>query len=146
MSLSVVKFEKKHAHDCALIEKACFSSPWSENELAALSSNESAIYFVAEDGGRAVGYGGLYFVLDEGSINNIAVLPEYRRRKIASTIISSLIEESKRRRLTSLFLEVRESNTAARSLYSAFGFEEVGRRKGFYSHPAEDALTMKKIL
>lgn len=132
--------------DCAFIEKNCFSVPWSESELEKVASNDSAIYFVAEEDGRAIGYGGLFFVLDEGSINNIAVLPEYRRRGIASSILVALTEESKEKALTALFLEVRESNLGARELYASFGFVEVGRRRGFYSHPAEDALTMKKSL
>ena len=146
MSLSVVKLEAAHASGCAHIEKTCFSAPWSEADIESLVANPDARYFVAVDGTRAVGYGGLYATLDEGNINNIAVLPEYRRQKIASSILSALIEESKRRGLTSLFLEVRESNTGAIALYEQYGFETVGRRKGFYSHPAEDALTMKKSM
>ena len=92
-----------------------------------------------------VGYGGMQCVLDEGQITDIAVLPAYRRRGIGAMILDALIAHARRQKLYAIFLEVRESNLPALSLYrDRFGFEVLGLRKGFYSHPKEDAYILRK--
>jgi polysaccharide biosynthesis protein PslH len=74
---------------------------------------------------------------DEREILNIAVAPEFRRSGVATALIRSLTAPT-------VFLEVRLSNTFARSLYRKLGFEEVGTRRDYYDHPAEDAIVMRR--
>lgn len=130
----------------AEIERSCFSDPWSETALALLLDDPNVGYAVSMDG-KIVGYGGMQCVLDEGQITDIAVLPEYRRRGIAAAILETLIDHAKREGLAVLYLEVRVSNTPAVALYrDRFGFEVIGVRRNFYSHPKEDAWNMRLFL
>ncbi|WP_243111118.1 ribosomal protein S18-alanine N-acetyltransferase [Acutalibacter sp. 1XD8-33] len=129
-----------HLEAVAEIERVCFSSPWSRQALAEELSNPNAVYLVAVDEGLAVGYGGMRFAAGEFYVDNIAVLPECRRRGIGRQITSALLQEARRRGGSFLSLEVRPSNQAAIELYLRLGFLLEGRRKNFYTKPAEDAL------
>ena len=130
------------ADNMAGIDKICFAVPWSAQAFYDEAENELAIYFVARDGERLVGYAGFWNVSGEGGITNVAVLPEYRRRGIAASLIGAMIREGKALSLDLLTLEVRRSNTAAQELYKKFGFEVIGERKQYYSDNREDALIM----
>lgn len=130
------------AKEIASIEKHCFSTPWSENQIK--SSDNSTVFFLAKAEDKTVGYGGMYTVLDEGYVTNIGVLPEFRRKGIATKIVNKLIDYSIEKALSFLSLEVRVSNIAAISLYKSLGFQEVGRRKDYYCEPKEDALIMTR--
>ena len=83
-------------------------------------------------------------MLDEGSIDNIAVRPDCRRRGVAAQLLDVFINFAKGNRLAFLTLEVRASNYAAIALYGSRGFREAGRRKNYYEHPEEDALIMTR--
>ena len=132
--------------EVAEVERACFSTPWSEASLRMLLEEQN-VAFLAEIDGKTVGYGGMQCILDEGQITDIAVLPEYRRRGIAAMILSRLIQYAREKALSVIFLEVRESNLPALSLYrDRFGFEVLGVRRGFYSSPKEDAYNMRLLL
>ncbi len=128
------------------LEKKCFSMPWSRESLLREINNPSCRYIAALEDGRLIAYAGLQTVLDEGYINNIATLPEYRRQGVASRLLEKLIEFGKEAELTFLTLEVRVSNAAAIALYSKHGFKEVGLRRGYYEKPHEDALLMTVYL
>ena len=107
--------------------------------------NDCAAYLVAEDEtGAVLGYAGLQVVLDEGCITKIAVLPAFRRQKIAARLLQVFFDFAKAHELRFITLEVRASNDAAIALYQKFGFAEVGRRKNYYEKPKEDALIMTK--
>ena len=99
-------------------------------------------YFVAYLSNEFVGHAGFTAVLDEGYITNVAVLPQFRRNGAASALTKALIEKAKELKLSFLTLEVRESNSAAVSLYEKHGFKTAGKRKRFYSNPTEDARIM----
>lgn len=75
----------------------------------------------------------------ESEILNLAVAPEFRRGRVATALLAEL----KSRSAGTIFLEVRESNQAARALYQAAGFKEVGRRNGYYENPPESAIVVK---
>ncbi len=127
----------------AELEAACFSSPWSE--AAVLSShNEGIRFFIYEKDGKTVGYVGLQRVLDEGYITNIAVSPDCRRQGIAKALLSELDRLAESLSLSFISLEVRGSNSAAISLYTALGYKREGIRRGFYDNPKEDAIIMTK--
>ena len=133
---------KKAADEIAFIEKHCFSTPWSAEQIK--SSNDSTVFFIAKESGEAVGYAGMYTVLDEGYVTNIGVLPNHRKKGIGKALTQRLIDYSISQKLSFLSLEVRVSNSVAIGLYTTLGFKEVGKRKNFYSNPKEDALIMTR--
>ena len=136
----------KDIDDICEIEGLCFSTPWTAEGVKSETECENGIFLVAESDGRAVGYVSMRYVLDEGYINNVAVLPEYRRQGIGKKLLLALNEECEKRRLSFITLEVRESNEGAIGLYTSLGYEQVGRRKRFYRLPDEDALLLTKTL
>ena len=126
------------------IEKICFSLPWSKESLEKELINELAYYQCAEDKGKIIGYMGMWRIINECHITNIAVLPEYRNKGIASMLINKMIEICKCSEIDRMTLEVRKSNIPAINLYKKFGFVEVGIRPNYYVKPVEDALIMWK--
>lgn len=130
-----------HLDDLVKIEKASFSRPWSYHALEEELQNSLAVFYVAEDAGsrRAVGYLGMYHILDEGNIANIAVLPGYRGKGIASALIAEAVSYARSHRLKRITLEVRVSNAPAISLYERHRFVRDGIRPNFYDSPREDA-------
>jgi ribosomal-protein-alanine N-acetyltransferase len=125
------------------IEKMCFSVPWSRQSFVLeVEKNRCARYVVAEHSGAVVGYGGMWLIVDEAHITNIAVHPLFRRKGIGEAILKALVTEAHRMGIDRMTLEVRASNIAAQSLYKKLGFVEVGVRKGYYSDNNEDAIIM----
>ena len=141
--MSVLLMNAAHVGDVAAIEAECFALPWSEAALTRLIT-EDGFAVVAVEEGRAVAYGGMLCVLDEGQITNVATSPAFRRRGLARAVLAEMIRVAGERKLSLLSLEVRASNAAAIALYEAFGFCVAGVRRGFYTHPREDALVMIK--
>ena len=131
-----------HIAGIAALERACFHAPWSENALREELGNESNLFFTAVQDGEVVGYLGCQTVLDEGYITNVVVAPGHRRQGIASALLAALQRGAAEKNLSFLTLEVRVSNEAAIALYEGFGYVPVGKRKNFYTDPAEDALLM----
>jgi ribosomal-protein-alanine N-acetyltransferase len=136
----------EHIPQIGALEKRCFSLPWTEELLRTQLRSDRHIFLAALDGETVAGYIGLMYVLDEGYISNVAVLPAYRRRGVGTALLDELEREARKVRLSFLTLEVRASNTAARALYAARGFRETGLRKNYYEKPAEDAVLMTKYL
>ena len=136
--------EEKDLPAMAEIERRCFHTPWSEESLRDdLTGNPLSVYMVLEaENGDVAGYMSLWRILDEGHINNVAVLPEYRRRGGASEMLEFMLKYSERNGISSHTLEVRVSNEGAIGLYRKFGFKEAGVRKGYYEDNGEDALIM----
>lgn len=124
------------------VENSCFATPWSEDSFAKEIKNKFARYVVAKVDGKIVGYGGLWLIVDEGHITNIAVEREYRKKQVGSKILEALIEICKKRNLASMTLEVRETNKAALTLYKKYGFKEAGIRPKYYADNNEDAIIM----
>lgn len=131
-----------HLNGVAELERLCFTSPWSASSCELLTKEGIGVGFVCEQDGRVMAYGGMLIAVDEGQITNIAVHPDYRRRGMASAILTSLMRYARDRHAESVTLEVRVSNAAAIALYKKAGFAEVGRRRAFYTKPTEDALIM----
>lgn len=123
------------------IERECFSLPWTERQLA-LQLEPGHVFLAACADGELVGYVGLAYVLDEGYVSNVAVLPEYRRRGAAGALLAELSRRARALGLSFLTLEVRRGNAPARALYEKFGYKIVGQRKNYYQNPREDAILM----
>ncbi|WP_084110854.1 ribosomal protein S18-alanine N-acetyltransferase [Caldanaerobius fijiensis] len=138
---------EKHLDAVMEIEKEAFTVPWSRESFEMeITRNKCAYYIVAILDEKVVGYGGMWLVVDEAHITNIAVHRDYRGQGIGKKIIEGLIEEAKRRKLMAMTLEVRASNRVAIHLYEKYGFTPFGRRKGYYSDNNEDAIIMWKYM
>ena len=129
------------------IERASFSDPWRERSFASLVDDPRVFFGAATSaGGGVLGYVVAWFVLDEGEIANLAVATSARRRGVGATLLDAAIAAARDRKVASVFLEVRESNSAARDLYASRGFAEIGRRRHYYRRPTEDALVLRLTL
>ncbi len=128
------------------METLCFSDPWSEGVFRSALRDGLSRWLGAELEGRLIGYAGMQSVLDEGYVDNLAVDPAFRRRGAASALLRACLREAEARQLRFLSLEVRAGNAPAIALYAAHGFSEVGRRRGYYLRPPEDALIMTRFL
>lgn len=106
---------------------------------------QSRTTLVVEQSGNVVGFIVGRQVEDEWEIENIAVTGSARRCGLGSRLVGEVLDLVRSRGGKIVFLEVRESNRAARSLYEKWAFIEVGRRKTYYQNPAEDALVLKFI-
>ena len=136
MSITVQPMKVEHIPAVAALEAACFSLPWSEDGLREELANPFARFLVATDGDTVVGYLGMHVIAGEGAVTNIAVSPNRRREGIAR----ALLHASATADVCRITLEVRESNTAARTLYEREGFTCDGVRPRFYEQPTEDAV------
>lgn len=143
--IKIVNTNINHLDDIIEIEKLSFSIPWSRNAfLEELQNNRFAVYISAMANEKVVGYAGMWKIIDEGHITNIAVHPEYRRMGIGKKLLEELINISKKSGITRITLEVRKSNTVAQSLYIKYGFKPAGIRKEYYADNGEDAIIMWK--
>jgi [ribosomal protein S18]-alanine N-acetyltransferase len=125
------------------IEQESFTMPWSREAFYnELHHNQYAVYLVLEVSDKVIGYCGVWVVVDEAHVTNIAVLPEYRGRKLGEALLRKAVEVSKDMGAVSMTLEVRVSNTPARSLYRKLGFQEGGIRKKYYTDNQEDGIVM----
>jgi len=126
------------------IERASFLTPWTEGMFRSqIRFKDHAINIVLVDGGALIGYAAAWIVYDEIHLLSIAVEPEKRRQGLGREMLESLMATGKAGGGERVILEVREGNGAARSFYRAFGFCEVGKRRGYYSDTGEDAVIME---
>ncbi|MFN2115594.1 MAG: ribosomal protein S18-alanine N-acetyltransferase [Anaerolineae bacterium] len=157
-----VRVERMRERDVARVAHVeCLGAPLPRSEASIrrdFQSNSDALYLVARlaadcgadrtacfDGRAAplvVGYACLWLQVDVAHVIMITVLPEWRRHGVGRALLSRLVEEAARLGAVEVTLEVRETNGAARRLYSDHGFEEVGRRPRYYPDTGEDAILM----
>jgi [ribosomal protein S18]-alanine N-acetyltransferase len=125
------------------VELASFATPWSRDAFYnELTNNQFATYIVLEENDKIIGYCGVWIVVDEAHVTNIAILPDYRGKKLGQILMSKLIEVAIEKGAKSMTLEVRVTNDPALALYRKFGFQNGGIRKNYYSDNQEDALVM----
>ena len=144
--IAILPLAECHIDAIAALEKRCFSDPWSRNSIVSELNNEWSFWLVAVDGDTVAGYIGSQLVPPEADVMNLAVAPAYRRQGVGQSLLNALTFELKQRQISSLSLEVRLSNTPARTLYERNGFSLAGCRKKYYVNPEEDALIMRKEL
>ena len=145
MSIRITPLTHEQIAACAALEALCFSDGVSENSLRSFVCSESNHYLAAiADDGTMLGYGGFSVAADEAEIITVAVSPDARRKGIGRALTGRMLEDARKLGASAIFLEVRASNTAARSLYTHLGFEEIGVRRGYYRDPREDAVLMKR--
>lgn len=124
------------------VEVQSFPTPWSRQAFVDEMNHELSYYLVLVQAGQIIGYAGMWLIVDEAHITNVAVLPEYRGQKLGELLMSSMVEHAKNRGAASMTLEVRVSNDIAKGLYEKFGFKPNGLRKNYYADTKEDALVM----
>ncbi len=147
MDFSICDACEGHVPQLEKLERACFSLPWTEEQLKSQLPDNMHCFIVAQSPeGEVLGYVGMMYVLDEGYISNVAVSPEHRKKGIGDKLIDALTAQAERLKLSFLSLEVRKSNIAAQMLYSKHGFYSAGVRKNYYDLPREDAIIMTKFM
>lgn len=137
--------EPKDIAQVAEIEKSTFSIPWSADSFADACGTESNIYLVCVENDEVAGYCGLWTVLGEGNITNVAVSEKHRGKGYGRALMEELEKRGRQRQVTIFFLEVRQSNEIAKKLYESLGYQNIGTRKRFYENPVEDAVIMSKL-
>lgn len=126
------------------IEQQVFADPWTVRDFEdCVTSDATFLVAETEDGTGVAGYVIALDAADEGEILNLAVAPDGRRRGLGRALVEEVLAELSERGARNIYLEVRESNAAARALYAAHGFREVGRRPGYYRRPVEDAIVLR---
>ena len=147
----IVNMTHDHLDAVYALETRSFPIPWSKNELRRELSNPNAIYKVALIKNKEypndltlAGYAGMWHIVNEGQITNIAVDTNFRGMGIGSLLIDSLVAYAKSKQMIGLTLEVRISNTIAQKLYHKHGFKPEGIRKRYYADTGEDAIIMWK--
>ncbi|CAB1129279.1 ribosomal protein S18 alanine N-acetyltransferase [Candidatus Hydrogenisulfobacillus filiaventi] len=127
------------------IERRSFPTPWSRNAFRSeLLENTVATYLVLEFHGRVVAYGGMWVILDEAHVTNVAVHPDYRGRHLGEAMMQGLLDRARAQGVRRMTLEVRRGNTVAQNLYRKLGFVQLGVRRGYYTDTREDAFIMWK--
>jgi len=125
------------------IERRAFSDPWSEASFRETLTSPWTFGLVAETGRGVVGYLIGREMAGTGEVLNLAVAPEFRRRRIGGALLEAGLAAFRRRKVDEVLLEVRESNVSAQALYVAYGFRPVGQRAAYYRNPREDALILR---
>ena len=143
MEFTLKKMGTEHIEQIAVLEKECFSEPWSENALAEELSNENSHFLVAVSD-EVMGYIGVQEICGEAYITNVAVFGKYRKSGIGRALLNAACDGAKGRKCEFITLEVRESNAPAINLYESEGFEKAGIRKNFYSSPTENGVIYTK--
>jgi len=132
--------------DVLAIEAESFTNPWTREMYLAEFENEgvSFCYLARNDQRQVVGFCSFWRIVDELHINNLAVLPPYRRAGVASALLQHIFREGARLGAVRATLEVRRSNDPARLLYERFGFSMAGTRRAYYTKPVEDAIVLSR--
>ncbi len=126
------------------IEQASFTNPWTREMYLSELENRgvSFCYVIRDSSGTIIGFCSFWRVLDEMHINNLAVTPSHRGTGVGTALMLEVLRQGARLGARRATLEVRRSNEEARKLYERLGFTVAGVRRGYYSHPVEDALVL----
>ena len=126
------------------IEQDLFRVPWTREGYFTFLTRNDAMFLVVEEKGQILAYCGLLMVLDEGDVTNVAVRRDRQKEGIGNFLIESLIHLAEGLGVTTIHLEVRQSNETALRLYERNGFTRDGIRKNYYENPVEDAILMTR--
>ncbi|WBL15357.1 ribosomal protein S18-alanine N-acetyltransferase [Sutcliffiella sp. NC1] len=143
LTVEIVKMNEEHINGVYEVEKKSFPSPWTKEAFHhEIMNNPYAYYLVLLDRERIIGYCGLWIVMGDAQITNIAIDPDYRGKKLGDQLLVKAKEVAIEKGGSVMSLEVRVSNYIAQSLYKKHGFQPGGIRKNYYVDNNEDALVM----
>lgn len=128
----------------AELEEELFTVPWTKEGFLTYLMKDNTLMFVVEEKGKILAYASILTVLDEGDVLNVAVRRDRQREGIGHFLMECMIRMAAERGVTTIHLEVRESNGPARRLYKRLGFKEDGLRKNYYEEPVENAVLMTR--
>ena len=134
MSYYINKLSSLNIDGVYEVELSAFEHPWAKKSFEEELNNPLAHYFVLYRDDEVIGYAGLWHILDEGHITNIAIKKDCQGMGLSHFLIDELLNYKKENNLSFLTLEVRESNLKARSLYEKYNFKETGKRKNYYEN------------
>ena len=143
LKVKLVPLTEEHMEAVMEIERDLFSQPWRLEDFKRLIGKPEAINLAALAENKVMGYSCCWVVIESAELGNIAVARQYQGRFVARALLEATIKACRKRKVSFLFLEVRSSNRRAIELYKRYGFVQIGIRRGYYSHPVEDALIMK---
>jgi len=131
-----------HIEGILHLEKLSNAAPWSETSFRGELTNQQAKYFVAFEERELVGFAGMWLIVDEAHVTNVAVHPQFRGRGLGKLLMVRLLDEARTLGMTCSTLEVRASNEVAIALYETLGYVRCGLRKKYYPNNREDAVVM----
>lgn len=150
MNYLLRRMKKEDIPQVVEIEKQSFPTPWSSYAFSCeLADNDFAHYLIVtteENPAEVLGYGGMWIILDEVHITNIAIAPPSRGKKLGEFLLRGMFSLAMQKKALRMTLEVRASNHIAQKLYTKMGFTAAGIRPGYYADTNEDALIMWKEL
>ena len=126
----------------AEMEKNIFGDPWSESDVVSYINSKIGMCYTALEGGEPIGYIIGQRIPPEAEVYRIAVREDKRRNQVGNLLLTYALEAEGDRGVTTVFLEVRSQNAAAREFYRYIGFNEVGFRDNYYQNPNDDAVVM----
>jgi ribosomal-protein-alanine N-acetyltransferase len=127
---------------------AAFDEPWSADDILRFAETRGGFALIAEDDGAPVGFILCRLIAGEAEVLTLAVWPQQRRRGAGRALLEAALMLAAPS-ASAMFLEVAADNQGAVALYEAAGFEQVGRRAGYYGQPdapSVDALVMRRAL
>jgi len=140
--LQILNMTLNDLPEVMIIERRAYSAPWPEDVYRQELLNERAYFDLVKYQGKILGYSGMWHLTDEVHIGTIATHPLARRKGVGEFLLVNIINRAEALMAKIVTLEVRPSNQPARELYAKYGFDEIGRRKGYYPDTGEDAIIM----
>ena len=141
--LTIRKMELEDINQVMFVELSSFTSPWTEEIfIQELKENQHAHYYIITIDEKVIGYVGMWIVLDDAQITNIAILAGYRGQKLGEKLFRFAMQRAISLGVTNLSLEVRITNIVAQKMYRKFGLVPGGIRKNYYTDNQEDAIVM----
>ena len=140
--LKMIAANSNHLQEILQIESRANPSPWSHESFEHEFDNPNGTFWVAILESNVVGYGGIWFAIDEAHITTLSVSPDFQRQGIGEKMAVNLLLEAQERGMKCATLEVRAGNQAAICLYKKLGFEPVAIRKKYYPNDHSDAIVM----
>jgi len=128
------------------VEREAYPDPWTAGMFRQEITNQCSEFFLGFIDGQLAVYGGFWLIIDEAHITKVTVVPEQRQRGLGRALLDWLLTRAESMGANIARLEVRESNTPARTLYTSAHFEEIGIRRGYYAQKNEAAIVMHRYL
>ena len=142
----IENFSDHHLEDVIQIERLSNPTPWKEKTFKSVLSSRTLSFVIIKE--KIIGFCIATKVFNECHLQNICVLPDYRKMGVGKNILEILNKRCKIHELKKIILEVRESNSGAQAFYTKSGFNKIGLRKDYYQlgNQREPAVLMSQIL